>query len=351
MSKRYKYFLSSFMLVVSIGATTPIFSSCASSTIKVETKTYNLDVLTNDTLNKFTSNDIIYAILSNNSNVVDIVLSEIENKIKTSENDTSFSFTNDVRFSSTPKQEYNSSNPTYTNLVLKITDLNTIYDITLQNMFTMSSTNFVPPSNYYYSFDQVNLFAIKDTIYNTISNSAWTAVFNATNTLNYIIPPNIYEVKSKVYKVTTNSQYGGIYTITYGISEDYVQQINTLSNAKLFKDIVVVVNLSPYVGKVLETSFMLDQNAINKTFGEGTTIDSIRNMYELNVYERLKEYVANINTVQPLRDCVSKTDSTKIVGYQVSNSITSPNKLHIYFQTNFDSLDTYTYTFVLEFSN
>lgn len=351
MGRRWKIFTSLFVSALSLGAVVPAVSACATETTQVETKSYSLDALTNTTLNQYTSGDIIYAVLNNNSNVIDVVLSEISNSIKTTDNDNSFNFTNNAYFSATPYQEYNSSNPTYTNLVLNIKDNDTIYKVTIENMFVMSSTNFVPPSNYSYSFNQVNLYAIKDTIYNSVNNSTWTTVFNATNSSEYVIPPNIYEIKSKVYQTTTNTNYGGIYTITYGVATDYVEQIKTLSNADLFKDIVVVVNLSPYIGKVLETSFLLKQDAITQAFGENATIDSVRSMYELDVYERLKSYVSTISGVQPLRDCISKTDSNKIVGYQISNSITTPNILLISFQTNSDSLETYTYTFMLEFSN
>lgn len=336
MGKRWKIFTSLFTSVMTLGAITPMISSCTTTAVKLKTKSYSLDVLTNTTLNQYTSGDIIYAILNNNSNVVDVVLSEIESSIKKTDSNTSFAFSSSVYFSAKPVQEYNSSNPTYTNLVLKITDSNTIYDITLKNMFVMSSTNFTPPSNYSYSFNQVDLYTISDVTYSEINNATWTSAFNATDSSSYIIPPSIYEVKSKTYQTTTNTNYGGIYTITYGVATDYVDQIETLSNASSFKDIVVVVNLSPYIGKVLETSFKLDQTAISTAFGEDATIDTIRSMYEIDVYEKLKDYVATISTVQPLRDCISKTDSTKVVGYQLSNSITSPNTLYISFQTNSD---------------
>ena len=351
MGKRWKIFTSLFAAVATLGAIVPAISSCSNVSVKLKTKSYSLDALTNTTLNQYTSGDIIYAILNNNSNVIDVLLNEVESNIKKTDNNTSFAFTSNVYFSATPHQEYNSSNPTYTNLVLKITDGNTAYNITLENMFVMSSTNFVPPSNYSYSFNQVDLYSISNVAYNEINNSIWTSAFNASNSSSYIIPPSIYEIKSKTYQPTTNTNYGGIYTITYGVATDYVDQIKTLSNASSFKDIVVVVNLSPYIGKVLETSFKLDQSAINSAFGDNTTIDTVRNMYELDIYEKLKDYVATISTVQPLRDCISKTDSTKVEGYQLSNSITSPNTLYISFQTNSDSLNTYTYTFVLEFSN
>lgn len=350
MGKRLKIFASLFASVITLGAVTPVISSCATTT-EFKTKSYSLDVLTNTTLNQYTSGDIIYAILNNNSNVIDVLLNEVESSIQKTDNNTSFAFTSNVYFNATPHQEYNASNPTYTNLVLKIADGNIAYNITLENMFVMSSTNFVPPNNYSYSFDQVDLYSISGVTYNEINNSSWTSAFNATDSSSYIIPPSIYEVKSKTYQTTTNTNYGGIYTITYGVATDYEDQIKTLSNASSFKDIVVVVNLSPYIGKVLETSFKLDQTAISTAFGEEATIDTIRSMYEIDVYEKLKDYVATISTVQPLRDCISKTDSTKVVGYQLSNSITSPNTLYISFQTNSDSLSTYTYTFVLEFSN
>ena len=102
MGKRWKIFTSLFAAVATLGAIVPAISSCSNVSVKLKTKSYSLDALTNTTLNQYTSGDIIYAILNNNSNVIDVLLNEVESNIKKTDNNTSFAFTSNVYFSATP---------------------------------------------------------------------------------------------------------------------------------------------------------------------------------------------------------------------------------------------------------
>ncbi|MBR2651969.1 hypothetical protein IKD56_01025 [bacterium] len=159
-----------------------------------------------------------------------------------------------------------------------------------------------------------------------------------------IIPQFGYTITKKT--VDPNNEL--IYTITYSVDELYAYQISLLPNASNFQDIVITVNLSPYIGKKLQRDFALSQTEINLAFGDNASIDSVYNLPPLTIYQKLAEYVRiNLPGIQPIRDCL---ENNSPVGFQKIKDITSPNVLTVKFESNSSSIIKYKYIFKLTFN-
>ncbi len=328
-------------------AATSLLSSCVQKD-NVTVSAHNIDATKDSNLYSHTITTWISFITNNNKQKIIQLLSSIANLISNDQN-LEFRFSDKAYIDSIPRPVYNNTNPTRGNLLFVIKDYDKQYDINLQNLFIYTSDIFIPPTQSTYTFDQVDLPTIENTNYTDVSDSTWTLVFNSTtNGSGFVIPPTLYVIKAKtLIKSEIANQYK--YVIVYDIDPNYKGQISLLSNASAFTSIKVTVNLSPYLNKELKTDFNLGQTEINKAFGNNTTLSSIQAMSEVDIFNKLKLYVDSLQTIQPLRNCVDKNDSTKILGFSKQVSIGNSNELTIKFQTNSDYLETYRYTFVLNF--
>ncbi len=327
---------------------TPLLSSCTQQN-DIMILTYNIDATKDSNLYSHTITTWISFITNNNKQKIIQLLSSIANLISNDQN-SEFQFSDKAYIDSIPRPVYTNTNPTRGNLLFVIKDGSKQYNVNLQNLFIYTSDIFIPPTKSTYTFDQVNLPTIENTNYTDVSDSTWTLVFNSTtNGSGFVIPPNLYVIKAKVLIKSENSNQHQ-YIIVYDIDPNYKGQISLLSNSSAFTSIIVTVNLSPYLNKELKTNFDLDKAEINKAFGNDATLSSIQAMSEVDIFNKLKLYVDDLQTIQPLRDCVDKNDSTKISGFTKQVSIGNDNELTIKFQTNSDYIETYRYTFVLNFA-
>lgn len=345
--KKFLKTIISLSLPITI-AVTPLLSSCTQQN-NVMILTYNIDATRDSNLYSHTITTWISFISNNNKQEITNLLSSIANSIS-NDQDQEFQFSDNAYVDNVPIPTYNNANPTRGDLLFVIKDDNKQYNVNLQNLFIYTSGAFTPPAKSAYTFDQINLSTIENTNYVDIIDSTWTLAFNSTTNGNgFVIPPNLYVIKSKELRKLENSNQEQ-YIIVYDIDLDYREQISLLSNASAFTSITVTVNLSPYLNKELKTNFNLDKAEINKAFGNGTTLSSIQAMSEVDIFNKLKLYVDSLQTIQPLRDCVDKNDSTKISDFTKQVSIGNDNELTIKFQTNSDYIETYRYTFVLNFA-
>lgn len=345
--KKFLKIIISLSLPITITAA-PLLSSCTQQN-DVMILTYNIDATRDSNLYSHTITTWISFISNDNKQEITNLLSSVA-KLISSDQDQEFQFSDDAYVDGVPMSTYNNINPTRGDLLFVIKDGSKQYNVNLQNLFIYTSDAFTPPTKSTYTFNQVNLSTIENTNYTDIIDSTWTLAFNSTtNGSGFVIPPNLYVIKSKELRKLENSNQEQ-YIIVYDIDSNYKEQISLLSNADAFTSITVTVNLSPYLNKELKTDFDLDKTEINKAFGNDATLSSIQAMSEVDIFNKLKLYVDSLQTIQPLRDCVDKNDSTKISGFAKQVSIGNDNELTIKFQTNSDYIETYRYTFVLNFA-
>lgn len=328
-------------------AAASLLSSCVQKD-NATVSTYNINATKDSNLYAHTITEWISFITNNNKPKIAQLLSSIASFISNKQN-SEFQFSDKAYIDSVPRPVYTNTNPTRGNLLFVIKDDDKQYDINLYNLFIFASGIFIPPTQSTYTFDQVNLSPIENTNYTEISDATWTLAFNSTTDgSEFVIPPTLYVIKAKaLIKSEIANQYK--YVIVYDIDPNYKGQVSLLSNASAFTSIIVTVNLSPYLNKELKTNFTLDQTEINKAFGENTTLSSIQAMSEVDIFNKLKLYVDSLQTIQPLRNCVDKNDPTKVSGFSKQVSIANSNELTIKFQTNRNDIETYRYTFVLNF--
>ena len=244
------------------------------------------------------------------------------------------------------RKNYQSEFPTtIVNLELKIKNNDSIFNVDINNLFIFASSHFKAPTKYNYEFEQVNLSSIANESYKNINDAEWTNAFNATDKVNFVIPKNIYVITSKKLE-------GNKLTFTYTVDNAYIEQINSLSNKEAFKDITVVVTLSPFIDKKPQYSFKLNNEQSKSIFGNDATIDTVNAMTELDIYNKLVEYVRTLENIQPIRNCIDPNDPNKIFGFDkrkviISNSINAT--LIIKFKTSDTSQKTIEYQFELEF--
>lgn len=234
---------------------------------------------------------------------------------------------------------------TLINLELKIKNNNSIFNIDINNLFVFSSSYFQTPTKYNYEFQQVDLSSIANESYKNINDAEWTNAFNATDKVNFVIPKNIYVIENKKIE-------GDKLTFTYTVDDAYVEQINWLPNKDEFKDITIVVTLSPFIDKKPQYLFKLSDKESKSIFGKDATIDTVNAMSELDIYNKLVGYVGELEDIQPIRNCIDPNDPNKIFGFDkrkviISNSINET--LIIKFKTSDTSQETIEYQFELEF--
>lgn len=244
------------------------------------------------------------------------------------------------------KKNYKSDYPaTLANLELLIKSNEIIFNINIKNLFIFSSSNFIPPKKFNYSFDQINLSTIADKSYKNINDAEWTNAFNATDKNSFVIPKNIYVITNK--EIINNK-----IIITYKVDVAYIDQINLLPNKFEFKDITIEVTLSPFINKTPKYSFILNNIETQKAFGNNITIDIVNEMSELEIYNKLVKYVDMLEDIQPIKNCVDPNNPNKIFGFDkrkviINNSINE--KLLIKFKTSDTTQKTIEYKFELEF--
>lgn len=339
----------SIAFLTSITASVCVLTSLTScsSTSQVNTYSYVIDTSDFNEFKSLTATSLLTDIANNNTKQTDALLAVIAKSIS-NQTQKEFAFSSDAYFTGTYKKKYNNTNPTRTTLQLEIKDGSNLYVVDLENMFTFASSGFIPPTQYTYVFDQLNLSTIENTSYLDIDDASWTSAFNSTNNNGYVIPPTVYVIKSKTYRQLTNST--AQYVIVYSVDSDYLEQINGLPNASSFRDITVTVNLSPYLDKQLQTEFTLTVENIKTAFGANATLQTVQSMQEVEVFNKLKTYVSTLGNIQPLRDCISTTDATKVEGFSRVASITNSNQLIIKFKSNANYINGFNYSFVLNFA-
>lgn len=329
-------------------------ATCVNTTPQInEQKVIALEIDSSDqTLSSLRNKTVIEwkEILENQNSEQSILFDIIKTNLSTTEEP--FNWSNDM-YVKTVTQVTNSNNYSLSNLNVKIDNINEIIDVTIKNLFIYGNSLFTPPTTYTYTFDQTSLSQIEEIEYKNINDSQWTNAFNNTLVDGFIIPPIGYYIVSKELEPVENPTK---IIITYGMNPIYQSQINSLPNADQFKDIVITVNLSPYNGKTYRDTFTLSSNNGNKNeieacFGEGATFESINALPELEIYNKLKDYVSTLEngTVQPLRNCISTTNANKIVEFSKTTSIGNTS-MKIVFSSNSTYIKKYFYTFVLQFN-
>lgn len=335
---------SSFIIPVS----TLTLTSCTSKNNNEQMPIITIDATTNNFLFEKSANDWIRIINSNNNDSF-LLLQHLIEIYNTNNENNKIILNNDARFvDSKILFNNNDSKTTTTCLIQTIFENNQKkYEIDLKNIFYFANNIFTPPTIYTYTFNQVDLSNISDRSYNSINNAEWTNAFNSyTNSKigKLIIPQFAYKITSKIL----DSNNPLLYTITYSVDPLYSYQISLLPNAVNFKDITIIVNLSPYINKKLQTEFSLNQADIDLAFGTNTTIDSINKLSPLQIYQKLSEYVKiNLPDIQPIRDCL---ENSVPLGFQKIQNITNSKQLEIQFESNNSSIIKYKYIFNLTFN-
>ncbi|MDE5651600.1 MAG: hypothetical protein K2H80_00860, partial [Ureaplasma sp.] len=188
---------------------------------------------------------------------------------------------------------------------------NNVYNIIVKNIYLFASSIFRPSylfvaenSDQYLTFSQEELGSISNISYKDITSSQWKTQINDyflqanPKAKNWIIPDFGYIFKEDV-EIGNN-----IYELHYVVNPIYKEQISKLPNASQFGDIVIKIQISPYAGKELQTSFILETNDIKKFFNNASTFDDIINKSQEEIYQGLEKYVSSLTNIQPLRDCI-----------------------------------------------
>ena len=344
MKKKIFYTLPLLSSLFIVPTTTIVLTSCQSN--YNNTQVINIDALKidgqkNNFLLEKTANEWLDIINSNNQEGF-LLLEELINIYNKTNLDAPINLTSDSKFISS-QLLFDSNNPTMCNIKMIFETNKKRYQLNLNNIFYFANSIFFPPTTYSYTFNQVDLSNISDKSYKEINNAEWTNAFNSKLQTS-IIPQFGYTITKKT--VDPNNEL--IYTITYSVDELYAYQISLLPNASNFQDIVITVNLSPYIGKKLQRDFALSQTEINLAFGDNASIDSVYNLPPLTIYQKLAEYVRiNLPGIQPIRDCL---ENNSPVGFQKIKDITSPNVLTVKFESNSSSIIKYKYIFKLTFN-
>ncbi|MDE7221798.1 MAG: hypothetical protein K2N40_00805 [Ureaplasma sp.] len=367
----------SFLPVTSITLT-----SCSqTSTIEKQTITLDFQNLTNSSnLSTYSKDDLISLLKykdPNNSDFIEFLnLLDLENKINndSSIDDSAISFQtidlskldfynfNDanIEINSEWTEDEKLANQSKVNISFNCSYNGNIYNIIIKNIYLFANSIFRPSylfvgenSSQYKTFSQEDLGSISNISYKDITGSQWKEQINNyflqanPKSDNWIIPDFGYIYDKGVLK--TNN----IYELHYIVNPIYKEQISKLANASQFGEIIINIQISPYAGKELKTSFVLETSDVKKFFNNATTFDEIINMQQIDIYNALNKYVSSLSTIQPLRDCLlsNSTNNTQVVNNynMVTNEYSNPPTIVI----TFESITTpsYNYKFTLNFNN
>lgn len=199
---------------------------------------------------------------------------------------------------------------------------------------------------------QVNMPTIQNKDPQDISQTEWTTAINLASPNDSSNPQNLPYIPIYIYRISSiqlPEKGNDIVTITYSPNEQYKNLIESQTKHKWneYCNIVVKITLSPYLNKNPQSDFELNTDETTKLFGSDITLDSIYQMNQIDVYNKLKSYVDSLSDVQPLRNCMDSANKS-VYSYKCTlGQITFTATISFSTNPNDSSDKQYQYVFVL----
>lgn len=235
-------------------------------------------------------------------------------------------------------------NVLYINAIFKFQNSNQTLIINIDNLYIVPPTNITPPDlsivSNPISIDQINLPVIYNTNPVNVLPSQWTYYINQISPENSLyIPNDLYYLK---YRELAGDK---IYKLTYAINEQY----SVMLDINNYPDIIFNINISPNIDKIPNEKYILDLNDVEKYF-PGYQIDNFDELPQIDIYQKLSEYVDNLGIYEPLVDCIDANDNTKVYNFVIIKSELI-NQISIQFTSNPNNSNSkiYFYSFKLKF--
>lgn len=341
MNKKHKIICLFGSSILSLGLFTIVSTSCANRFAIVNQSnyiqlTYNAK---NTLLQSYTAQDWANQFsVKEYDNFINAL-----NSIDKSYFESGFKITN-LTSSSVEISNIASENVLYTNAIFRFQNYDQFLIININNLYVFPPTNISSPDLTLVAkpivIDQINLPVIYNTNPINVLPSEWTYYINQISPVNSLyIPNDLYYLK--------NRELVGdkFYKLTYSINEQYLIMLDINE----YPDIIFNINISPNIDKISNEKYTLNINDIEKYFS-GYQMDNFDELSQVDIFQKLSEYVYNLGVYESLVNCIDSNDNSKVYNFQMIKSELI-DEIIIQFTSNPNNQNSkiYFYSFKLKF--
>lgn len=341
MKKINKYKIISMLSFAFIPISAVILTSCTgnkaatileSNTFKIHYHTLNQDILSKTVVewqNEFSNNNLEPFIEG---------IKKIDNQYSQTGFIIDRNTTATINIINTP-----SSSTIFTNAKAVFKNKSEILEIYLDNLFIFPPANIVHPNldlvKNPIEIDQISIPVIFNTDPTLVLESEW---FNYLNSISpsgtQYIPNNLYYLDTKKFISEK------IYQIIFKINDQYLPMINPDN----FPNIIFNINVSPNIDKTYVSDFVLSPQEV-QTYFPNLDSSAILKLSEIDIFNKLDNYVKGLNGVQQLVDCIDPATNNLYNYFIIYEPLT--NSMIIKFSSNPDTIENTInfYSFRLNF--